>query len=138
MASCAGFSRYPRAEHSCENFPKQKWHEAKKQFLFIYMEPFLSIPRPQNNLIIIIFFSDTVGHKLNQGQAQMLSDTGHTVEAGGRDAQWGWGKELSGSCVAAWGGGEGTLPLKHSLQNRHQSLFSLFASFHKSKSPFCI
>ena len=40
--------RYLKVERFYENFHEQKWHEAKKQLTFIYMENFLSIPRPQN------------------------------------------------------------------------------------------
>ena len=55
---------------------------------------------------------------LNGDQAQMLTDTGHSLEAGRRDAQWGSGEGAGLSQGLLLGGGAGTLPLWHLAQNK--------------------
>jgi len=70
-----GVPRYPKVEHSYEIFCKLKWHRAKKQLPFIYMEKYLSIRRLKKEPLL--GFSDTLGHLLmgaqNKDKAQMFT-----------------------------------------------------------------
>ena len=54
----SGLSHYPKVECSYETFHKPKWCKAKKQLPLIYMENFLSVPRPQiqgtHNIVFIL------------------------------------------------------------------------------------
>ena len=64
---------------SSANFCGQKWCKVKKQLSLIHLKKILSIPRPRKPPLL--GFSDTLGHillwthKINQTEAQMLTDT---------------------------------------------------------------
>ena len=46
----ARFPGYPEVQCPYKSFYKLKWHKGKEQSPLIYMRPFLSTPRPKNNL----------------------------------------------------------------------------------------
>lgn len=83
----AGFSCYPVVRRSLETVCKPKWHKGKKQLPFIYMEDFLSVPRPKNSPVL--GFSDwylrihlAKRHKIGGDKARLLTDSARRSGAG--------------------------------------------------------